>query len=185
MARSFNWQDMEWIARNSENQEGPGPNIWSSNNVQIDENGHLHLKISLSNEQWTCAEVYTPQKYGFGRYVWYVEGAVDKLDQKVVLGLFTYPTRDEGPDGTNEIDIEWSKWGQDDSNAINLSYTVYPRTEGSPSVSAKKKQDLNGTYTTNAFNWSPQGVKFQCYHGHTTDDQNKFFEWETPGSFAN
>ncbi|CAF1492592.1 unnamed protein product [Adineta ricciae] len=185
MARSFNWQGIEWIARRSNELEGPGPNKWSSNNVTVDDDGHLHLRISQQNGQWTCAEVFTSQKFGFGRYVWSVEGAVDKLDPKLVLGLFTYPTPAEGPDRTNEIDIEWSKWGQTDQNATNLGYTIYPRTEGGPIVSKNKKQGLNGTYTTSAFTWSPNGVKLESYHGHTTKDENKFFEWTTPYGFAN
>ena len=184
MAYNFHWQGIEWTARNSTEQEGPGPNLWSADNVKIDNDGQLHLKITLRNGQWTSAEVYTPHKYGFGRYVGYIEGAVDKFDPKVVFGLFTYPTAEEGPDGTNEIDIEWSKWGETDSDATNLAYTIYPSAEGGPIVSHKKKQDLLGTYTTSSFTWSPQGIKLQTYHGHTTDDRNKFFEWETPSSFA-
>ena len=184
MARNFNWKGIEWTARQSSKQEGPGPNNWSPDNVKIDEDGHLHLKIRQLNGRWTCAEVYTPEKFGFGRYVWSIEGEVDKFDPKIVLGLFTYPTPAEGPDRTNEIDIEWSKWGQIDKNATNLAYTIYPRAKGGPIVSKNQKQDLNGTYTTGAFTWSPDGIKLESYHGHTTNDENKFFEWETPDDFA-
>jgi hypothetical protein len=43
---------------------------------------------------------------------------------------------------------------------------------------------LNGTYTTSAFTCSSHGIKLESYHGHTTNDKNKFFEWETPDYFA-
>jgi hypothetical protein len=43
---------------------------------------------------------------GFGRYQFWIEGRVDRLDPNVVLGLLNYPTPDVGPDATNEIDID-------------------------------------------------------------------------------
>ncbi|CAF3385995.1 unnamed protein product [Rotaria socialis] len=89
-----------------------------------------------------------------------------------------------GLDGTNEIDIEWSKCEQTDSDVINLGSIVFPRNKDGLIVSDKKKHYLNGTYTMNTFTWSHQGVKTEYYHGRTTDDQNKFFEWETPHHFA-
>ena len=184
MTNRFIWQGIEWIARRSHGEEGPGPNNWSSDNVAVDDEGHLHLRIQQSNGHWTCAEVYTTEKFGFGRYVWSIEGAVDKLDPKIVFGLFTYPTEAEGPDGTNEIDIEWSQWGQTDQRGTNLGYTIYPRTEGGPIVSKQKKLDLEGTYTTSAFTWSPRVVKLESYHGHTTNDAAKFFEYSTPDDFS-
>ena len=67
------------------------------------------MKISHVNGRWQCAEVFTVEKLGFGRYQWFVEGGIDKLDPVVVLGFFTYPDETVGPDGTNEIDIEYTR----------------------------------------------------------------------------
>jgi hypothetical protein len=43
------------------NQLGPGPNYWSSDNLYIDSNDFLHMKIShnQTNNKWTCSEVET------------------------------------------------------------------------------------------------------------------------------
>jgi hypothetical protein len=93
---------------------GPGPNIWDAGNVQVDDEGRLHLKITKNTgaagkTEWHCAEINTQQRLGLGRYQFQVIGRIDKLDRNVVLGLFNHPTRgDVGrPDGTNEIDIEF------------------------------------------------------------------------------
>ena len=68
-------------------------------------------------------EVLTKDRSGFGRYQFWVVGRVDRLDPNVVFGLFNYPTPDIGPDGTNEIDIEFAKWGKPEAPMGN--YTVW------------------------------------------------------------
>ncbi len=115
----------------------------------VDSNKKLHLKISHSSKNgWTSAELYSANKFQFGTFRWFVEGAVDKFDPNVVLGLFTYG----GADGTNEIDIEFAKWGVTDSAASNLFYTIYPRALGiAQPVSDGTRLSLQVTYTTNQF----------------------------------
>jgi hypothetical protein len=51
MARHFDWKGIEWIARHSSGVEGPGPNKWSPDNVTVDEDDRLHLKIRQLNGQ--------------------------------------------------------------------------------------------------------------------------------------
>jgi|ERR1044071_2662413 hypothetical protein len=96
-----------WTARSG--RGGPGPNIWDENNAWLDASTNLHLKISNRDGKWSCAEVTMRRRLGFGRYQFQITGCLDLLDDNVVLGLFNYPTRDVGPDGTNEIDIEFAR----------------------------------------------------------------------------
>lgn len=107
---------------------GPGPNDWSADNVFVDADG-LHLKISNSGSTWSCAEVTLTQRLGFGVYEFQLTGRPDLFDRNVVLGLFNYPPADVGPDGTNEIDIEFAQWGQA-GNRNRLNWTVYPPALG-------------------------------------------------------
>src|SRR5689334_18830286 len=89
-----------WYVRNA-GSGGPGPNNWSPSNVSVDVFGNLHMRITNNNGAWYTSEIYTTQRLGFGRYQFWVNGRVDRLDPNVVLGLFHYPTPDVGPDGTN------------------------------------------------------------------------------------
>lgn len=156
---------------------GPGPNIWDPNNVSVNENGDLHLRIAHNGDEWSSAEVTMTQRLGFGKYQFQVIGEIDKLDKNVVLGLFNYPTPDVGVDGTNEIDIEIARWG----NAAypNGNFTVFPAQEGSKAKSHSYEFGLDGTYTTQRFAWSGQNILFQSLYGHRkiNNNKNEFANW--------
>ena len=59
-----------------------------------------------------------------------IEGPLDSLDPHAVLGLFTYgPEHNIGRDGENEIDVEFSKWGNTlCGGQCNADFTIYPST---------------------------------------------------------
>jgi hypothetical protein len=97
-------------------------------NVSIDEKGYLHLSMVQRDGKWTASELFTTERLGFGRYQWVVEGDVYAMDPSTVLGLFTYgPTAHIGVDAENEIDIEFSQWGNTCGDC-NADFTVYPST---------------------------------------------------------
>ena len=94
-------------------------------NVTVDANGYLHLRISEGATGWTASELFTTDRLGFGTYQWQVDGPIDSYDKNVVLGLFPYgPAAGIGSDGTNEIDIEYARWGQ--ASGPNGDWTDYP-----------------------------------------------------------
>jgi hypothetical protein len=162
---------------------GPGPNTWDASNVWVDGSGALHLKIAHANGAWTCAELETTERFGFGTYQFQLDAAIDKLDPNVVLGLFTYPPDDVGPDTTNEIDIEFARWGAPANP--NGNYTVWPAELGRTNSSHTFELALNGTYTTQRFHWSHDAIVFQSLHGHTDTDANEFARWDfRPSTFA-
>ena len=132
-AKTIRFSGYDWKVKFG-THEGPGPNNWSENNVWVDQNGYLHLKLTQQGDRWYCAEVLTQDRLGFGRYQFWVVGRVDRLDPNVVLGLFNYPTPDVGPDGTNEIDIEFAQWGKPEAPIGN--YTVWPAREGSAALAS-------------------------------------------------
>src|SRR5262249_33385967 len=153
---------------------GPGPNFWEPDNVWVDDHGYLHLTISYQNGHWTCAEINLTQPLGFGIYQFQVIGRIDQLDRNVVLGLFTYG----GPDGTNEIDIEFGQWGN--PNAPRGHYTVWPAqfVPDYKNTTQAFPVALNGSYTTHRFTWSSDQILFQSLHGHHDDDTNEFARWD-------
>src|SRR5687767_12058807 len=114
----------EWEVKHRVDLMGPGPNFWDERNVWLDNTGALHLRIVQREGKWTCAELTSKKRFGFGRYTFKIEGAIDRLDANVVCGLFLYPPPDVGPDGTHEIDIEFARWGKPE-NPIG-TYSVWP-----------------------------------------------------------
>ncbi len=156
---------------------GPGPNAWNASNVRVDGEG-LHLKIANANGAWSCAEVTLTQALGFGRYQFEVTGRPDLFDRNVVLGLFNYPSSSAiGPDGTNEIDIEFAQWG-DAGNPNRLNWTVYPPALGPAATHKEVPLSLTGDATTHRFDWTSKGVKYQSLDGYQdSGNVNQFAKW--------
>ncbi|MBL0345593.1 glycoside hydrolase family 16 protein [Candidatus Villigracilis affinis] len=172
--RIIQFSGYDWVVRDG-GLSGPGPNTWSGSNVWVDENGDLHLKISRTESGWTCAEVTTIERLGFGIYQFQVIGPIDQLDANVVFGMFNYPTEDVGPNATNEIDIEYAHWGNPEWPIGN--FTVWPAQSGVEQTSESFPVTLNGTYTTHRFVWESQKILFQALHGHRDDNENEIANW--------
>ena len=173
-AQVIHFSGYDWEVR-PDADGGPGPNHWDPSNVRVDTQGRLHLTLTRRGGLWHCAEVTTLRSFGFGRYQFQVTGALDRLDPNVVLGLFNYPPPGGGPDGTNEIDIEYSRWG--DPAALPASATIYPAHPGPASVSHPFPMPPGLTDTTQRFLWQSDSVRIQCLRGHRDDDQQEYAQW--------
>lgn len=140
-----------------------GHNLGNAGDVFVDARGFLHLSITKIDGQWRCAELFTNDKLGFGTYQWQVTGRIDQLDANVVLGLFPYgPTAGIGTDGTNEIDIEYSRWGH--PAGTNGDWAVYPAA-GSTVGELAYSFALTGASTTSRFTWTRAGIGFSLMGG--------------------
>lgn len=154
-----------WIVRSG--RGGPGPNAWDAQNVWLDAENHLHLKIASRDGRWSCAEVTMRERLGFGRYEFETVGRLDRLDDNVVLGLFNYPTADVGPDATREIDIEFARWGRAGNPLGN--FTVWPVAAGLRQVSHPFPFTFDGDVATHRFHWRPDRITFQSFAGPAAD----------------
>ena len=171
----------DWTVRSG--RGGPGPNQWDENNVWVDGSGNLHLGVTHWAGRWSCAEVTLQKRLGFGRYEFQVDGPIGRLDDNVVLGFFSYPTSDVGPDGTNEIDIEFARWGKA-SNPIG-NYTVWPAEAGLKQQSKAFSFTLETDPTTHRFVWSSESVLFQSLRGGKSSASAEFGRWDFhPGDVA-
>lgn len=175
LIKVISFSGIDWNVRRS-GSGGPGPNRWDERNVWVDERGELHLKLEERDGNWYCSELQTQKPLGFGRYQFWIVGRLDDLDPNVVFGLFNYPTRDVGPDGTHEIDIEFARWGRKSTPIGN--FTVWPTRKGLKQTSHSFAFTLNGDQSTHRFVWSSTGVSFQSLHGHVDDDQNEYSSWK-------
>jgi|GEM_PF-6326323 hypothetical protein len=174
LAATITWAGHTW---NVTTGGMAGGNTGAAGNIAVDTDGFLHLKITKSGTAWTCAEMFPTDNMGFGAYRWQIDGPVDKLDKNVVLGLFPYgPEGGIGVDGTNEIDIEYARWG----NAAwpDGNWTIYPNS-GSTVGEITFNFSLSGTYTTSCFVWTSTSIAFTSQEGFAAagDSTGLFKSW--------
>lgn len=175
-AQTIAFGGQDWYVRSGDG--GPGPNTFAAANVSLDgATGYLHLKITHSGSQWSCAEVFTAARLGFGTYEFRIVGRPDQLDDNVVLGLFDYPTADVGPDTTNEIDIEFATWGG--AQAEHGNWTVWPAALQDALTNTTWPYDatLLGNQSTHRFTWLPTGIHFESLNGFSDDQSAPYAEW--------
>jgi len=157
---------VQWAGRTWNLTSGDMAGVAQGNpsNVSIDDNGYLHLKITKSGNTWTAAELFSTDKLGFGTYQWHVDAPIDRFDKNVVLGFYPYgPAAGIGKDGTNEIDIEYSRWGNE--NGVNGDWTDYP---ASGTVIGEKAYEFSlagETLSTSRFVWSTSKIENSLLKG--------------------
>lgn len=165
--RVIRFSGYNWVVKDKM-QMGPGPNRWRAQNVFVDAHGCLHLRLSKDGGSWTSAELTTTDRFGFGRYQFVVEGPLDRLDKNVVLGLFNYATPDVGPNGTNEIDIEFSRFGSL-TNPIG-TYSIAPAVAHASVLSRNFAVQLRSHVSSHSFTWRPTSVLFMSRQGEQVSD---------------
>jgi hypothetical protein len=119
----------EWMTKESFGKHaGPGNNFFSGSkeNVYIDSDGNLRLRITNRNDKWYCPEVRLMQSLGYGRYYFHLAPLPQPLDKDVVIGMFLYD-RDDTSNFHKEIDIEFSHWGKD--SAMNSQFVIQPHED--------------------------------------------------------
>ena len=169
----------DWCVKASAAPVGPGPNYFSDieENVWVDSLGRLHLKITNKNGIWYCPEVINQSSLGYGKYEFQIIGSIGRMDQNVVLGLFTWDNSAE--EFHKEIDIEFSRWS--DSIANNAQYVIQPYTN-SENIN-KWLFPLYVDSSTHSFNWSNESINFLSYKGFPgfTENDSSIFSWQYRG----
>lgn len=147
------WSGHQWEVKQHSRKIGPGPNFFSSANVEVVDD-ELRLSITKIGNKWYAAEVINTESFGYGTYTWTL-GPMGPLDPQVVLGLFTW--NDDPAYNHREIDIEYAKWGNA-SDTNNAQYVVQPySTEGNEH---RWRQDTFGVATVHSFTWTETSVAF-------------------------
>lgn len=175
--RIIKFSGYDWLVRTSNDVRlGPGPNLFSDSedNVWVDDNGHMHLKIVHKGNGWYCAGVILRRSLGYGKYIFHVGSDVTKLDENVVGGLFTYLNDEE------EIDIEFSRWSN--PNSEDSQFAVQP--SHLPGNKVRYDLHLLTDRSTHAFDWRADRIDFFSRQGHglTVDDENLIREWTYQGN---
>ena len=177
MKRTFMFSGFEWEAEGSgTGRISPGQNYFSCSeeNVRVDKRGNLHLKITNRNGNWYCAKVTMKKSYGYNKYLFQVATRVDRLDKNVVGGLFTYL------DDSNEIDIEFARWGIDGNT--NAQFAVQPAHYDGNIY--RYTLDLKSKKSTHVIDWKEDTIGFAGYRGYRSarPDPGKIIcEWSYTG----
>jgi hypothetical protein len=182
-AKTLLFSGMSWTVRPN-GVGGPGANTWCENNAFVDANGDLHLRITRTKGKWCSAEIVSDARLGYGTYQFQLKSRVDQLDRNVVLGLFNYPTSDVGADATNEIDIEFARWG--DANGEALNYTAWPVQAALGPSGNSFPLALTGNFSTHRFIWQATSIRYQSTHGHHDDNRYPIADWTfAPADYGN
>ena len=93
-----------WVKDSEPFLTGPGPCVFSPSeqNVFVDADGRLHLRILKQGSTWTCSEVVLDRARGHGAYTFQVVSDLDQLDVQEVFSGFLFESL------TREIDVECS-----------------------------------------------------------------------------
>jgi hypothetical protein len=160
-ARSLQFSGYEWRVKSSTSRVGPGPNYFSDSrdNVDVDAEGRLRLRITKRDGKWSCAEVVSTRSFGYGTYRFYIDASVDNLDPQVVLGLFTWS--DEPAFAHREIDIEISRWG--DANNRNGQFVIQPYSRSENIARFQIPPGLSAH--AHSFTWNPRSVFCESVRG--------------------
>ena len=173
-ARTLDFSGYTWSVR-GDGVGDPANNAWKQDNAWVDAQGRLHLRLTHSLGGWSSAEVVMEKRLGFGTYQFEIDTPVDRFDKNVVLGLFNYPTEDVGPNRTNEIDIEFARWGE----AVNppLNYTAWPADLQHEPTGKTFELGKITTQSTHRWIWHADSIRFQAMSGHTDGDANEIADY--------
>ncbi len=170
---SVRFAGRDWKVKIYENQKwGPGPNYFSGNpnDIYLDENGYLHMKIVQRNGEWYSTEIVSDEAMGYGRYTFTVEGDMEDLASNTVLGLFTWDDETFKTDANSEVDVEISRWGNS-SDPYVLQFGVQPIFFGQLNEERMERPEysigkMNGL-TNHTFIWTDSLITWESYVGDT------------------
>ncbi len=146
--------------------QAPGPNVFDPRTVSCDTQGHLYLE--LDSVTGFCASLMTQDLFLFGCFEIDLIADFTCWPNTAVLGFFAYPDPEQADDGSHEIDIELSRWGQ--LYGPCLHYSIWPEAPGKLPQTEKIKCRLNGTHTRHRFVWTPEYFEFTSFHGHSYEE---------------
>lgn len=179
--REINFSGYTWRVKYAGRPKAPGPNIYSNAESAVwADAGGLHLTVGKQGDNWYCSEVFTRTRFGYGTYRIRISAFLGKLSPPLVLGLFTYDTSDSD-NHFQEIDIEFSRWG--DPEHLPGNYSVQPYTV------AENTKTFNvdpGIYnTTHVIHWKEDSVSFLSYTGHGEyKEENEIHSFTYTGKFV-
>jgi hypothetical protein len=167
---------------------GPGGNLFcdTSNCAWVDAQGKLHLTYQKLGNYWYGTEVVTEEALGYGDYILTTEGRLDLIDPQVVFGIFLWEYGACWSDSYlwwnafNEIDIEYSYWGNPNAN---LGQFVAQPYDWAGNLNRFDYDFIAGEVTSHAMRWLPDKVEYRAWRGGPGDESpaNLIASWTYTG----
>lgn len=166
-----------WRIKQGDYPRGPGGNYFSGRpeNLWVDEQGHLHLRMALVDSIWRAVELISEENVGYGRYQITVEGQLSQLDPRVVFGLFTWDDHNFRSQANSEIDFEFSRWGHPLSESL-LHFAAHPLAHTRLYLERRHSPSLppatwDGVSTLVLY-WAPTFILWETYRGEEVKAKN-------------
>jgi len=136
------------------------------NNVYLDTDGALHLNLNAAGGPWTGAELGSSANFTFGSFYFVISGPFDELEPQDVFAAFTYgPDHGNGPDGTNEISLEFSRWNNPNS-PTNGDFDIYPSPGSQKAANSTRAWTwTRGEIATCRIDWTSTAVTTSIWPG--------------------
>ena len=167
---------------------GPGPSLFcdTADCVWVDGEGRLHMTIKRIGGSWYSTEVVPEEALGYGDYIFTTNGDLDELDPNVVLGLFIWEYGDCWDTSYlwwnpyNEIDIEFSRWGDPGRDIGQFVAQPYDYPGNIERFAASFSA---GERTSHAFRWLGDRVEYRSWRGGPADESaaTMIHEWTYSG----
>jgi hypothetical protein len=161
----------QWRLREAPSSRN-GRNDYSPSNISVDEQGAMHVRISKTEKDWSCAEASLTRNLGYGTYEFVVRG-LEALEPAAVFGMFTYDYA-SGTLRNREMDIEISRWG-DPANP-NARYALQPYDVA---TNVYRFNAPAGTLTF-SLRWEQGRITFRTLRGSTKVSEHVFTEGVPP-----
>jgi hypothetical protein len=184
-SRRITWPDdrYNWVVKETfdDNPIGPGHNLFSASeqNVWIDDDNRLHLKINYQNGAFHCAEIIADTSFGYGTYHFVYDSNPDVLDPKTVFGFFTWddisPLAQDPNNYYREIDFEFSRWGND-GDPTNAQFVIQPWEPPGNLLRYNAGTDIG---TIHYFSWYKDSVVFVSLN----PDSSLIKKWVYTGNY--
>jgi hypothetical protein len=113
----------DWNIQTAQAVRGGLNNLYDADNVWVDPQGALHLRIMNKSGKWTCAHIIMTRSLGYGTYRFVVRDT-SHLEAASVLSMHTFDPSG-GDQHYREMDVEIGRWG-DKASKYNAQYGIQP-----------------------------------------------------------
>lgn len=174
--REITFAGEAWAVKTNRVPIGPGANLFSdgTDNVFLDADKRLHLKITQRDGRGYSAEVVSRRTVAYGTYTFTLASA-PRIDPAAVFGAFVWA---DGERDSREIDfLEIGMFGRP-PDGTNAQYVVQPFSNPN---NLNRLTLPDAPLTTHSVRWEPQRVTFASFLGTTMNPSAQIASWTFAG----
>src|SRR5450759_837725 len=158
---SFTWDGILWDVRDGDTGN-PGGNPWTNDNVWVDAQNRLHLKITHVGSSWYTSEIDSHNPVGYGTYTFDVASNPSDYAINTVAGMFY------ALDDFHEIDfMEYSKWNNAGTIFNSQSTVHHPSGDDSDAgyMTTAGESIITGIWGASSVEVKRNGTQTWYYNG--------------------